>query len=314
MSSGPSSSAPDVGFVGLGVMGQPMALNLQHSGIPLTVWNRTPARCEPLVAAGAVQAPSLDALFKSSRTIILMLADEQSTDEALGRGGDRFAKRVSGKRIIAMGTNSPGWSEQLEQELLAAGAEYVEAPVSGSRQPAVEGRLVAMIAGAKQEDRSDAARLVAPMCRRTFDAGPVPTALRLKISVNLYLITMVAGLAEAAGLARRLGVDWPLLKSVLDAGPMASDVSRMKLDKLVADDFSVQASIRDVLMNCRLVADAAQGAGFDAPLLTRSLRLFDRAQRDGFGDLDMIGVIRAMDGAESGEELECAAGGARHDG
>jgi 3-hydroxyisobutyrate dehydrogenase len=278
-------------------MGQPMALNLQRAGIPLTVWNRTPARCAPLVEAGAAQASSPDALFLSSATIILMLADEKSTDVVLGRNGDGFARRVSGRRIVAMGTNSPSWSAQLERDLLAAGAEYIEAPVSGSRQPAIDGRLVAMIASASEAARLDLAKLLSPICSRTFDAGLVPTALHLKISVNLYLITMVAGLAEAASLAKRLGVDWPLLKSVLDAGPMASDVSRMKMEKLVADDFTVQASIRDVLMNCRLVADAAQGSGFDATLLARSLQLFERAMRDGLGNLDMIGVIRAMEGS-----------------
>ncbi len=286
-----------IGFVGLGVMGQPMALNLQRSGVPLTVWNRTPARCAPLVAAGAAQAASLDALFASSQTIILMLANERSTDLVLDRAGDKFLPRVSGKRIIAMGTNSPAWSERLASDLLAANAEYIEAPVSGSRQPALEGRLVVMVAGATQAARSAAADLISPMCRQTFNAGLVPTALRLKISVNLYLITMVTGLAEAASLARKLGVDWSLLRSVLDAGPMASDVSRAKLEKLVNDDFSVQASIADVLMNCRLVADAAQEAGIAAPLLTRSMRFFDQALREGGADRDMIGVISAMESA-----------------
>jgi 3-hydroxyisobutyrate dehydrogenase len=274
-----------------------MALNLQRSGARLTVWNRTPGRCAPVVAAGARRAPTLDALFASARTIILMLADERSMDEVLDRGRERFPARVSGKRIIAMGTNSPAWSERLARDLGAAGAEYVEAPVSGSRQPAVEGKLVAMVAAADGRARAETAALISPMCHRTFDAGLVPGALRLKISVNLYLITMVVGLAEAASLAAALGVDWPLLSSVLDAGPMASDVSRAKFEKLVAEDFSVQASIQDVLMNCRLVADAAQDAGVHTPLLTRSMQLFDQAQQEGLGGRDMIGVIDAMKGA-----------------
>jgi 3-hydroxyisobutyrate dehydrogenase len=299
MSSLPVAPASEVGFVGLGVMGQPMALNLQRAGVQLTVWNRTPERCAPLVAAGAKQAASLDEVFGSVRTIILMLADERSTDAVLGRGGDRFASRVAGKRIIVMGTNSPAWSERLAGDLLAAGADYVEAPVSGSRQPAIEGKLVAMVAATDASTRSDAVALISPMCQATFDAGPVPGALRLKIAVNLYLITMVAGLAEAAALASALGVGWPLLRSVLDAGPMASEVSRMKLAKLVAEDFSVQASIRDVLMNCRLVADAAQAAAVEASLLTRSMHLFDRAHREGLGGRDMIGVIDAIRAAPS---------------
>jgi 3-hydroxyisobutyrate dehydrogenase len=292
------SPVREVGFIGLGVMGQPMALNLQRSGVQLTVWNRTASRCAPLVAAGAEQAASLDALFNSSQTIILMLADELSTDQVLDRAGDGFRERVSGKRIIAMGTCSPLWSERLASDLHAADGEYVEAPVSGSRQPAIDGKLVAMVAAADDAARSDVAKLISPMCAKIFDAGPVPAALRLKISVNLYLITMVTGLAEAAGLARKLGVDWSLLRSVLNAGPMASDVSRTKLEKLVNNDFGVQASIRDVLMNCRLVADAAHHVGFEAPLLRRSMRLFDQALQSGLGDLDMIGVIRAMEADE----------------
>ncbi len=294
MSESESPVVSNVGFVGLGVMGQPMAINLQRSGVHLTVWNRTPKRCAPVVAAGATLAATPDELFRSSTTIILMLADEHSTDSVLDRHGDSFLPRVSGKRIISMGTNSPAWSEQLAQDLEAAGAEYVEAPVSGSRQPAMDGNLVAMIAGATEASRAHAAELIAPMCLQTFDAGVVPTALRLKISVNLFLIAMVSGLAEAASLAEKLDVDMSLLRSVLDAGPMASDVSRMKLGKLVDGEFSVQASIRDVLMNCRLVSDAAQEAGFAAPLLKRSMQFFDQAQRDGLGDQDMIGVINAM--------------------
>lgn len=289
-----------IGFVGLGVMGQPMALNLQRSGIDLIVWNRTPQRCAPLVAAGARQAATIDEVFATGDIIILMLANERATDAVLGRGEANFAPRVAGKRLIMMGTASPEWSERLARDVEQAGGIYIEAPVSGSRQPAIDAKLVAMVAGPSEAVRTEAARLIAPMCGQTFDAGSVPNGLRLKISVNLFLITMVTGLAETAALARRLGVDWALLSAVLDAGPMASAVSTMKLAKIVNQDFSVQASIRDVTMNCRLVAAAARGADFDAPLLHQSLRLFDRALRSGHGDEDMVAVLAAFDDEEDG--------------
>jgi 3-hydroxyisobutyrate dehydrogenase len=86
-----------------------------------------------------------------------------------------------------------------------------------------------------------------------------------------------------------------LFRSVLDAGPMASSVSRMKLPKLVERDFSVQASISDVLMNNRLVADAARRAGLASPLLDTCLDLFTQTEALGFGREDMVAVVRALE-------------------
>ena len=109
--------------------------------------------------------------------------------------------------------------------------------------------------------------LLAPMCRDTVDCGPVPNGLLMKLAVNLYLITMVTGLAEAAHFAERHGLDQERFVAILDAGPMASLVSRGKAAKLLARDFSVQAASLDVLKNNRLVAEAARRGRIASPLL-----------------------------------------------
>lgn len=284
-----------VGFVGLGVMGHPMALNLARSGQPLVVWNRTPDRTEALRAAGAVVAPSLDALFEQAQTVILMLANEGAIDAALGRGTPAFAARVRGHTLIPMGTTSPAYSRDLCAEVLAVHGRYVEAPVSGSRKPAEAAELVAMVAGGDGADVTRVCELIRPMCKASFACGAVPNALSMKLSVNLFLITMVAGLAEATHFARENGVDLAQFHAVLDAGPMASSVSRMKLPKLVQRDFSVQASIGDVLMNTRLIADAARQSGLASPLLDASLALFSETESQGWGAEDMVAVVRALE-------------------
>jgi 3-hydroxyisobutyrate dehydrogenase len=117
----------------------------------------------------------------------------------------------------------------------------------------------------------------------------------MKLAVNLFLITMVTGLAEAAHFAREHALPFEQFVEVLDAGPMASTVSRVKLGKLLHDDMSVQASIRDVLMNATLVADAARAAGVAAPLAQASEQLYDEAERLGLGDSDMVNVVRALE-------------------
>ncbi|WP_030863534.1 NAD(P)-dependent oxidoreductase [Streptomyces sp. NRRL S-37] len=283
-----------VGFIGLGVMGRPMALNLARAGTPLTVWNRTAARCAPLRDAGAEVAGSAGEVFDRAGTVLLMLADETAVDAVLGRGTPDFAARVAGRTVVHMGTTSPEYSAALEDAVREAGGAYVEAPVSGSRVPAEQGLLVAMLAG----DASAVAAvrpLLAPVCREAFDCGAVPGALLMKLSVNLFLITQVTGLAEAFHFADRHGLDRRRFLDVLDAGPMASAVSRMKAPKLLARDFAVQAAATDVLKNNRLIARAARRAGLASPLLDVCHALFDETVAGGHGGEDMVAVLRALE-------------------
>ncbi|MFF0203700.1 NAD(P)-dependent oxidoreductase [Streptomyces sp. NPDC005017] len=289
----------DVGFIGLGVMGQPMALNLARAGTPLIVWNRTSARCEPLRAAGAEVAETPGEVFDRAGTVILMLADEEAMDAVLGRGTRDFAARTAGHTLVHMGTTSAEYSAGLERDVLAAGGRYVEAPVSGSRLPAERGELVAMLAG---DERTVASvrTLLAPLCRELFGCGAVPGALLMKFSVNLFLITLVTGLSEAFHFAERHGLDQRLLRDVLDAGPMASAVSRTKAPKLVDRDFAVQAAATDVLKNNRLIAEAARGAGVSSPLLDVCHALYGETVAQGHGGQDMVAVLRALESRTDG--------------
>ncbi|MEU3979038.1 NAD(P)-dependent oxidoreductase [Streptomyces sp. NPDC026672] len=283
-----------VGFIGLGVMGQPMALRLASAGTPLVVWNRTPARAEPLRAAGAEVATDAGEVFARADTVFLMPADEAATDAVLARGTPEFTARVAGRTVVPMGTTSPEYSRALEAEVRAAGGSYVEAPVSGSRLPAEQGQLVGMLAG----DPAAVERvrpLLAPLCREVFVCGAAPGALLMKLSVNLFLITLVTGLTEAFHFAERQGLDPGLFLDVLDAGPMASPVSRMKSPKLRDGDFAVQAAALDVLKNNRLIATAARGAGLASPLLDVCHALFEETVAAGHGGEDMVAVLRAVE-------------------
>ncbi|MFD1379470.1 NAD(P)-dependent oxidoreductase [Fodinicurvata halophila] len=270
----------NVGFIGLGVMGEPMALNLVRSGTPLTVWNRSAAKCKKLQAAGAKVAASPAGLFRVTDVVILMLANSDAIDAVLNRGTSQFATLVKEHTIVHMGTTAPDYSRNLEAEIRAAGGRYVECPVSGSRQPAEEGQLVAMLAG-----ESAAVEQVRPylssLCHETILCGSVPRALLMKLSVNLYLVNLVASLAEAVHFAERHGLDLEQLQTVLDAGPMASGVSRLKLPKLIARDFSVQAASLDVLTINRLIAEAARKAGIASPCSIPATRSTARRWRWG---------------------------------
>ncbi|RFB80675.1 NAD(P)-dependent oxidoreductase [Methylovirgula sp. 4M-Z18] len=291
-----------IGFVGLGSMGEPMALNLAKAGTHLLVWNRTPAKSRILAEAGTQIAATSNDVFAQCEIVILMLATEAVIDTVLCRGTPKFAQLVAGRTLVNMATVPPDYAKALGGDIRAAGGAYVEAPVSGSRKPAEAGQLVAMLAG--EADEIAAIRpLLAPMCRETFVCGAVPGALMMKLAVNLFLITMVTGLAEAAHFAQQQGLNLDLFMSVLNAGPMASDVSRVKLAKLVTRDFARQASIDDVLKNNRFVVEAAHRAGIASPLIDACYRLYGRTQSLGFGEEDMAAVIRAFEDLTDGQTL-----------
>ncbi|WP_035720449.1 NAD(P)-dependent oxidoreductase [Bradyrhizobium sp. ARR65] len=283
-----------LGFIGLGTMGEAMALNLVKAGTKLIVWNRSAAKIAPLAKAGAVVAQDVADLFARCGVVILMLADRAAINAVLGRGDASFAARVKGRVLINMATVPPDYSKALETDVRAAGGRYVEAPVSGSRKPAEAGQLVAMLAG-HSEDIAAIRSLLTPMCRQGFDCGAVPGALLMKLAVNVFLITMVTGLAEATHFAERHGLDLERFVAVLDAGPMASDVSRVKAAKLLHRDFARQAAIADVLKNNRLVVEAAREAGIASPLIDVCSALYGQTEALGFGEEDMIAVIRAIE-------------------
>lgn len=284
----------NVGFIGLGIMGQPMALNLARAGTRLVVWNRSPERCEPLRAAGAAVADSVAAVFAQADTVILMLVNEAATDAALGRGGPGFAEMVARRTVVNMGSTAPAYSRGLEADIRAAGGRYVEAPVSGSRKPAEAGQLVALLGGdpaAVEQVRP----LLAPMCRETVACGPVGNGLLMKLAVNLLLNTLVASLAEAVHFAGQNGLDLRQLQAAINAGPMASDVTRVKLPKLIERDFAVQAAMADAFNSCRLIAAAAEEAKVAAPLLNLARELYGEGVAMGHGRLDMAAVLHAIE-------------------
>jgi 3-hydroxyisobutyrate dehydrogenase len=284
----------NIGFIGLGIMGEPMAINLARADMKLVVWNRSARGIEALRAVGARVAGSPTEVFQDARIVILMLANDAAVDAVLGRDTPDFRANVAGRIIVHMGTTSPDYSRGLEAEIAAANGSYVEAPVSGSRKPAEAGELVAMLAG-ERASIEKVRPVLQPMCRETIQCGPVPGALQMKLAVNIFLITMVTGLVESFHFAERHGLDLHQLLAVLDAGPMASSVSRIKARKLVAQDFVAQAAISDVLKNSRLVAEAARAAKLASPLLNVCHALYGETDALGFAALDMVAVIHAIE-------------------
>ena len=283
----------ELGFIGTGTMGLPMALNLLRAGHPLVVWNRSAFKCEALVEAGARPAPNAAEVFEAAPIVLMSLANEGAIDEVLERGRLAFTMQLRGRTLVNLGTTSAQYSARLEADVVEAGGHYVEAPVSGSRMPAERGALVGMVAG-HAPAVACIRPLLAPLCARVLACGAVPGAMRTKLAVNHYLIAMVAALGESVQAARAAQVDLELLREALDAGPMASEVSRLKLDKMLRGDYSAQASVQDAGTIAQLSLSQALSNGGEAPLLQACVGLYQAAERAGWRGLDMIAATRTL--------------------
>lgn len=282
-----------VGFLGLGRMGEPMATNLQRAGIPLVVWNRSAPATKRLADCGAQVRESPAAVLAECDVVLLMLANAEVVDAVLGRGTRQFDQRVRGRLLVHMGTTSPEYSQALGGDVVAAGGRYVEAPVSGSRGPAQRGELVAMLAG-EADDLDVVESVVVPLCRSVLRCGAVPAAMTTKLAVNVYLITLVSGLAESFHFAERHGVDLGVFRTAITSGQMASPITAVKLDKLLADDFEPQAAIRDVWQNARLITAAARASGTATPLMDVCDSLFQETTEAGLSRRDMAAVVHGV--------------------
>jgi 3-hydroxyisobutyrate dehydrogenase len=283
-----------LGFLGLGLMGQPMALNLARSGAPLMVWNRSPEKCEPLRAAGATVASSPAEVFARAAVIFVMMVNEDATDAVLGRGTPAFRQMVAGSTVVCMSSNAPDYSRALAADITSAGGRYAEAPVSGSRKPAEAGQLVALLAG-HDDVVSQVAPLLAPMCRATVQCGAVGNGLLMKLSINLVLNQLIAALAEAVHFADRHALDLHAFEAAFNAGSMGSDLTRIKIPKLVAREFTAQAATADALNSQRTIAAAARAAALATPLLDAGIQLYEETVALGHGRLDMVSVLNAIE-------------------
>lgn len=280
-----------IGFVGLGHMGEPIALNLLRAGRPLVVWTRRADRVQALVDAGATGARDVREVLERCEVVLVMLADAAALEEVLGWGSGSPVP-LRGRTLVNLGTVSTASATSFRDRVREAGGRYVEAPVSGSRVPAQRGELVVMLAG--EGDLDPVERLLAPTSSTVVRCGEVPTATATKLSVNAFLVSLVTALAESVHLAERSGVDPATLRLVLDSGPMASAVSRLRLAAMLERDYTPQTAIDDVARNCRLVLELAESAGTSAPMAQQSHDLYARTSDLGFGADDMAAVVEAL--------------------
>ncbi|NDY43038.1 NAD(P)-dependent oxidoreductase [Dissulfurirhabdus thermomarina] len=283
------------GFIGLGIMGRAMALNLVRAGFDVTVWNRTAAKCEELAAAGARVADGPAAVAAACPVTFAMVADPAAAEAVcLGPGGV-VEGLGPGKGYVDMSTVDPGTSRRIGAAVAAAAGRFLEAPVAGSRKPAEEGTLVIFAAGDPSllEEVRPAFDVLS---KRVFYLGETGRAAQLKLLNNLVMGGMMAALAEGISLAEGMDLPAETLLEVLDSGPMANGLFRLKGAAMVEGRFPAAFPLKHMQKDLRLALAEGDRHARPLPVTAAVNALFVGARGMGLGEADFAAVLEAVRG------------------
>lgn len=289
-----SSARPRIGFIGLGTMGAPMAANLAKAGFPLVVWNRTAAKAQPLLRLGAKAQKSPAHVAAEADIIITMVSTPQDVEQVvLGPEGVVEGLRA-GSVLIDMSTVLPATSRKLAGAVTTKRAEFLDAPVVGSKGPATDGTLVILVGGLPQTLERCRPALQA-MGKTIIHAGTVGTGSALKLATNLMLGHLMAGFAEAVAFSRRAGLEAQLLLQVLEASTFPSPWYRSKGAALLKGDFSPHFALKLMRKDFELMKLVAQETGARLPVGEAIRQLFASAEEGGQGDLDYSAIYTELE-------------------
>lgn len=309
--SGAEQTRPRAGFVGLGLMGAPMAANLLRAGWSVTGWNRSPAAVEGLLGLGGRGASTV-ADLRDEPVIIFMLPDLSFIEDAAGGLLDawRTSPPEPGTVVVVMSSVSPVGVRDFGRAVIEASggnATVLDAPVSGGTHGAKQGDL-AIMAGGSEEDFARVRPALQAMGATVRRLGGLGAGSLAKACNQLVVGTTTAALAEAAELAERSGLEVTALFEVLSGGLAASRVLELVGPRLAAKDYTPTGPAKFMHKDLSFVVESARSVGAAAPMASAGTELYAQLLAQGLGDLDLAVVRKAIanlsttDASHSGTE------------
>jgi 3-hydroxyisobutyrate dehydrogenase-like beta-hydroxyacid dehydrogenase len=282
-----------IGFLGLGTMGAPLANNLRRAGHIVTVWNRTAARADPLVKKGARLAATPRACASDQEMVFTCVTDENALEAVLEGPDGALAGLKAGDLLVDTSTAGVKAARTVEERCTARGAQFVAAPLLGSKAAAEKAQLV-VIMGGPAAARARARPAVAAISARCIEMEGAPQAALMKLVVNAIGGAMIAGFGEALALGASGGLDPARIIEVLQASSFHSPIYLIKGEQILAGDYEPRFAIALAEKDQRLAQEAAAEQGAQMPINSAVRRLFADAVESGRGGKDLCAVADLM--------------------
>lgn len=279
-----------IAFLGLGIMGRPMAANLVKAGHDVTVWTRSGSKDVP----GAKQAATPAQAAADADVAWICVADTNAVEQVLfGPDGVEGALKP-GMIVVDSSTILPTASKEFAQRVRAKGADFVDAPVTGSKIGAEQGTLV-FIVGGREESLKKLEPLFAATGKQYIHVGEQGLGEAAKIGMNLMIALIFEGFAEALTLTRKLGVPPEKMVELVQASMIRSGVTDYKAPFVLRQDYSPNFPLRLMHKDIHLMLDAAKNAGVKIPGLQTVDEVYEESVKDGWKDLDYAATMRVIE-------------------
>jgi 3-hydroxyisobutyrate dehydrogenase-like beta-hydroxyacid dehydrogenase len=284
----------DVGFIGLGNMGRPMALNLIAHGFPLIVHDIDPAKVDPLRARGATPATSPDRVASLTQRTICMVETTAQAESVIA-GEDGIVRSAhAGHVVICMSTIDPFVAKRLSDELAARGLAMLDAPVSGGTEGAASGELSIMVGG--NAETSEACRdLFEAMGTRIFHVGGPGQGLAMKLVNNMLIQVNTVAIAEALVMGVKAGLDARTIYDVVRASTGTSLAFERRVPRILARDFAPGGTVDIFFKDQELETAFAKQLGVPMLLANVSQQVYQMARAAGLNKEDGSAVIKVLE-------------------
>jgi len=286
---------PTISLIGLGLMGRPMGHNLLKAGFPLVVWNRTPARADSLLAAGARLASSPKEAAAAADVLITIVSDPPALEQVLWgtdeKSGGAFSALKKGATYIDSSTVSPALARKIASVSTAAAIRFLDAPVTGGTWGAEKGELLFMIGG--EASTLEAARpVLSAMGKKIFHLGPNGAGQTIKLAMNLLLALQVDAFAEALALVTGAGLAGEKLMEVMQSSMARSGVLDVKGPVMLKGDYTPSFPLRLMHKDLSLALDLGNQLGVPLPAAAAAREIYNSVKGASKNDLDYAAVFK----------------------
>ena len=279
-----------IGIIGTGMLGEAVGLHLLKSGYTLSVFNRTKSKTENLAKNGATVVNSPMDIAKNSDLVITVVKDAASVKQVSFENDGILDGNHDGLVVADMSTVNPSSAKEISKKFQENGIDFVEIPVMGGPNVAIDGKLVLMASGNKTAYEKHK-KVFETIAHRNFFLGDSGAAHSIKLAMNLQISMLALALSEGITLTRKAGFEPEKFLEILNSTYFKTGMSENKAHNMIKDSFEPTFMLKNMTKDLEIINEAAKSFNADLPMAKLASNVYHDAVEAGFGEIDYTGIL-----------------------
>jgi 3-hydroxyisobutyrate dehydrogenase len=282
-----------IGIIGLGMLGNAVALHLINSGYEVTAYNRTKEKSIELKEKGATIVESPKEVAEKSELVIIVVKDADAVKQ-ISFDNNGIVNGNHEKLIVAdMSTVDPSESKNISKQFIDSGIIKLDIPVMGGPNVAITGDLVMMVSGNK-ESFGNCKEVFDTIANKVFFLGESGVANSIKLAMNLQITMLALALSEGIMLVKKSNVDPKIFLEILNSTYFKTGMSEKKAYKMIEGKYDTTFTLSNLKKDITTMTNAAKSLGVELPMISKAEEVYENAIKEGFGDIDYTGIIEYL--------------------